>query len=192
MARVLFDYKEEAKKRILEIASQKMLEIGYQKLKMEDISNEAGISRSTLYLYFKNKDELVFEILSKIITDICEVAESSINNSLEGTDGGFFDYITIKYQDYFTIFAEVGAVVKQDDYEIITPFGRLHEVMVEQIAQHIENKYPEFTKKEKDSVIVADALLSLFMGLQTRIKLGMNNEQARVIWNTVVSSLIKP
>ncbi|NOZ33134.1 MAG: TetR/AcrR family transcriptional regulator [Alphaproteobacteria bacterium] len=40
---------------------------GLSETRMEDISAEAGLSKATLYLYFKNKDELILALLSDLL-----------------------------------------------------------------------------------------------------------------------------
>lgn len=49
---------DERGQRILDIAARLILRYGYDKTTMQDIALEAAISKSTLYLYWKNKEEL--------------------------------------------------------------------------------------------------------------------------------------
>lgn len=55
---------EEVKKAILEAAKRVFQKWGLNKTTMEDIAHEAGKGKSTLYYYFKSKDE-IFELLIK-------------------------------------------------------------------------------------------------------------------------------
>ncbi len=55
------EYREEAKRRIVEAGLEVMYEKGYCKTTMEDIANRLDVSTPALYRYFKNKDELVIE-----------------------------------------------------------------------------------------------------------------------------------
>ena len=50
----------EAKNRVCKAALECLKRLGLEKTTMTDIAKEAGISRPTLYKYFRNKDEVFF------------------------------------------------------------------------------------------------------------------------------------
>ena len=50
----------EAKSRVCKAALECLKRLGLEKTSMSDIAKEAGISRPTLYKYFKNKEEVFF------------------------------------------------------------------------------------------------------------------------------------
>ncbi|MCP9767951.1 TetR/AcrR family transcriptional regulator [Lacihabitans sp. LS3-19] len=52
--------KEEMKKRILEAAKKLFLEQGFEKTSIRNIAEEIEYSPSTIYLYFKDKNDLLF------------------------------------------------------------------------------------------------------------------------------------
>jgi AcrR family transcriptional regulator len=56
---------EERKNQILEIAKKVFAERGYYKTNIEMICNQAGVSRGTIYRYFKNKEEIFAVILEE-------------------------------------------------------------------------------------------------------------------------------
>lgn len=45
--------------RILEAARQLLIKRGFQDVILDDVAREAGVAKGTLFLHFKNKDELV-------------------------------------------------------------------------------------------------------------------------------------
>jgi TetR/AcrR family acrAB operon transcriptional repressor len=49
--------------RILVVTARLILHFGYDKTTMSDVATEAGVSKSTLYFYWKSKDELVRALL---------------------------------------------------------------------------------------------------------------------------------
>ncbi len=53
---------DERQQQILDAAASVIIRLGYDKATMGDIAEEAGLSRRTVYLYFKGKEEL-FEAL---------------------------------------------------------------------------------------------------------------------------------
>jgi AcrR family transcriptional regulator len=50
---------------ILEAARKAFSEKGYSETRVEDIASLAGISKPTIYLYFRNKEELFFSLISE-------------------------------------------------------------------------------------------------------------------------------
>ncbi len=55
--------KEERRKLILNSALQSFAKYGYHKCTMDLIAEEAELGKATLYYYFKNKDEILLEVL---------------------------------------------------------------------------------------------------------------------------------
>jgi TetR/AcrR family acrAB operon transcriptional repressor len=53
---------EEREQQILDAAATVIVRLGYDRTTMSDIADEAGVSRGTIYLYYKGKEEL-FEAL---------------------------------------------------------------------------------------------------------------------------------
>jgi AcrR family transcriptional regulator len=63
MPKVVPEYKEEAKARILNTAIEMFLKNGYKKTKMTEIASKLGVSKGALYQYYKSKDELLIEAI---------------------------------------------------------------------------------------------------------------------------------
>jgi len=55
--------KEELRRRILEEAVTLFLEQGYGGFKMRELASRLGYSATTLYMYFDNKDDLLFAVI---------------------------------------------------------------------------------------------------------------------------------
>ncbi len=66
------------------IAKKLFLEYGYEKTLMNDIAREADISKSTLYIYFKNKEEIRDYISLEAMQYLYD--ELKRNVVIEGTD----------------------------------------------------------------------------------------------------------
>jgi len=58
--------KSNTKERILEKAIDLFYEHGFVKASIRDIVRSVGITNSTVYIHFKNKDEILFDIIEKI------------------------------------------------------------------------------------------------------------------------------
>lgn len=60
------DVSEERTEQIIEAALRVFAEHGVQKARMEDVGRAAGLSKATLYLYFKTKDALIGVIMRRL------------------------------------------------------------------------------------------------------------------------------
>jgi len=60
------DVSEERKQQITEAATTVFSRLGFHKARIDDIAAEAGLSKGTLYLYYKSKDEIIASLLAKL------------------------------------------------------------------------------------------------------------------------------
>jgi AcrR family transcriptional regulator len=60
------DVSEERKGQILNAAEEVFTSKGFDEARMDDIAEETGLSKGTLYLYFKSKDDLIIAILDRL------------------------------------------------------------------------------------------------------------------------------
>ena len=91
MPKVIPEYKEAAKSKIVEAARIVFAKKGYHDATMDDIAKEVGVSKGALYSYFKSKEDLLKEIslqghqtLRTILneTGACKNLEEALERSL--------------------------------------------------------------------------------------------------------------
>jgi AcrR family transcriptional regulator len=87
------DVSEERKTQILNAAEEVFTQKGIDQARMEDIAEETGLSKGTLYLYFKSKEELVIAILDRIFLGAFKQIEARKSTELSATEaiGRFTD-----------------------------------------------------------------------------------------------------
>src|SRR6266446_1667087 len=93
MPKVVPEYKEEAKNRILEAANKVFAEKGYHEATMDDIAKRLGVSKGAIYLYFSGKEDL-FEAMCKTAPQAFkEILLSSFGNEANPIQSAtqFFD-----------------------------------------------------------------------------------------------------
>ncbi|MGE0353298.1 MAG: TetR/AcrR family transcriptional regulator [Gemmatimonadales bacterium] len=67
---------EERPEEILDAAVQVFGENGFARTRLEDIAHRAGVSKGTLYLYFRSKEDLFREMVrARIVTVVAEAEE---------------------------------------------------------------------------------------------------------------------
>jgi TetR/AcrR family transcriptional regulator len=71
---------EEARRRLLDAASQCIVRHGGARIRMGDVAEEAGVARSTLYRYFQNREDLIIGLFL-----------ARIDAALEGVAAGLDD-----------------------------------------------------------------------------------------------------
>ncbi|QBD77094.1 TetR/AcrR family transcriptional regulator [Ktedonosporobacter rubrisoli] len=82
---------DEREAQILHAATDVILRQGYDKTTMNDIAEEAGVSRGTVYLYFKGKEELFEALLYWEWRQYSQVwLEALESDPRGGTIGGFY------------------------------------------------------------------------------------------------------
>src|SRR3989442_12330 len=68
---------------ILDAATKVFVRLGFQHARMDDIVEESGLSKGTLYWYFKSKEDIINAILRRLFTGELENLESLLE--AEGT-----------------------------------------------------------------------------------------------------------
>ena len=71
------------RQKIINIATELFLTLGFKSVTMDDIANEMGISKKTIYIHFENKTKLVeattFSVFENICSGIDCICEASHN-----------------------------------------------------------------------------------------------------------------
>src|SRR5215218_4633149 len=70
--KVTSQYKTEAREKIVDAAIIAFSIQGYDRTRMDDIAETAKLSKGTLYLYFKSKEELFYAISENSIKELKE------------------------------------------------------------------------------------------------------------------------
>ncbi|MCE2773152.1 MAG: TetR/AcrR family transcriptional regulator [Bacteroidetes bacterium] len=76
----------EPKERILHAAAELFFRYGIKSITMDEIAKHLSMSKKTIYQFFRDKDEIVHELLAKDLTqhmcDFTEISQTS-NNVVE-------------------------------------------------------------------------------------------------------------
>jgi AcrR family transcriptional regulator len=156
--------------RIIEVAQAIFKKYGFRKSTMDEIAIAAGKGKSTLYHYFKSKEEVfaaviekegntMFKELNKIITaniDCKSKLKKYITTRMELIHelSNLYSAIKSDYLNHFNFIQKYR--VKYDEYEII---------FIEQILQDGINK-KEFNINEDDTKTYAYGLATALKGLE--------------------------
>jgi len=76
---------ENLRDKILEIAQELLQKKSFSDISLNNIADGCGISKGTLYYYYKNKDDIIFDIYEKYIDSLWEELIVWINNKEKDT-----------------------------------------------------------------------------------------------------------
>jgi AcrR family transcriptional regulator len=77
------------KEKIIQIATDMFLKIGFKTVTMDDIANEMGISKKTIYKYFANKELLIEEGTDKVQNEIKSSIDAIIAQNKNAIEENF-------------------------------------------------------------------------------------------------------
>lgn len=104
---------------ILSAAKRLFIEKGIVQTTMDDISKEADYSKSTVYVYFKSKDEIYNHIILEHFVLLKEAISEALNNTPGFPDSYFAicDTFVKFYEAYPLFFEEIFGEIKLPDDE---------------------------------------------------------------------------
>jgi len=97
--------KERRRELILDIAEKLFFSKGYDNVSMDDIADEIGLNKATLYIYFKNKESLFFAVVLRgalILNAMIRERVKKCKTGMEIIDAigtAYFEFID-EYPDY--------------------------------------------------------------------------------------------
>jgi AcrR family transcriptional regulator len=80
------DVSEERKDQIMSAAEDVFAKKGFDKARMDDIADKTGLSKGTLYLYYKSKDDLIIAIVDRIFQREFSSFENIDMSDMSATD----------------------------------------------------------------------------------------------------------
>jgi len=106
--------KEKRQAELLETAIEVFAKCGYQATTMDEIAEQAGVSKGMLYIYFKNKEALfgaVFRWYGNIISETMQAAICDIDDEIEQLEqiAAVWGKIAIEHRDYVPLFLDFWA-----------------------------------------------------------------------------------
>ena len=125
--------REQRQNDIINAARKLLADKDFDEVSMDEIAGEVGLGKSTLYLYFKNKESLYFAIVLRGIRIWAEMIKEEVkrgNTGLEklilyrNANRGFSN----KYPDYFRLLYSPTSIKKQFDMDKMNSSEEFQEV----------------------------------------------------------------
>jgi AcrR family transcriptional regulator len=184
MPKVVPEYKEEAKSRILDAANKVFAENGYHEATMDDIAKRLGVSKGAIYLYFSSKEDL-FEAMVK-------TAPQAFKEILYSSFGGEANPIQSATQ-FFDKMLKLSASNPGLSFEILSEASRNPSLkrILKQNREECERVLTSFLVEGRKRGIMgnnldipplANALIALWNGLETLLVTGLPVDDAKRAW----------
>ena len=127
--------KEEMREIILNAATKIINSEGYEKLSMRKIANEIDYSATTIYSYYKDKAQIIDDILNKIYIEIVINVVDALNQNEDLSIEGQFELISKVFINTMVKKEEMGkAVIRSGSNRMFEPTGDVEEFEMSGVA----------------------------------------------------------
>lgn len=183
MPKVVAEYKEQAKGRIVDAAHQVFSQKGYHETTMEDVGKTLGVSKGALYLYFTSKEELFKAIVERWEHNLREMLLSSFKDEkLTDGFGVLIDRVLMDRKGDLGLSFEFISQASRDP-SINRILKEHYDKNVKALAAFLEKKEAKGANKNRtDTRSKASALIALLIGLMGSLILGDEKTEVRQTW----------
>jgi AcrR family transcriptional regulator len=193
MPKVVPEYKEEAKRRIIEAAIDVIAERGCENLTFDQVAKKIGVTKGAVYWYFKTKEELITAVLKRFRTDFERTTfDSFYNRPIEEMMQQIFEKFTLTDTRQRAIFFEMFALaVRSSDIRHATRDYYMGLVATFEDAIRREQKQQSIDP-DADPHTMALLMVALYSGLQNFEMVWMCPDEIKDLWMDGVRHLIHP
>ncbi len=183
MPKVVPEYKEEAKKKIIAAGRQVMSKKGYDATTMDDIAAYVGVSKGALYLYLGSKDELVVEIVKALPEQVRQIA-TSMSLATDPIDSwtAILDFFLENNAEQNALIFEFLSMMVRNP-EIGKSFSGNMEIGLRNATRGVtEYQRKGIIDPDVDPRTIAFAMASLFQGIRYFLLIGVGRDELRERW----------
>jgi len=193
MPKVVPEYKEKAKLRIIEAGARVFTERGYYKTKMEDIAEALGVSKGAIYQYFKSKEQLFFVVIEFILEFRKDEMMSIIlsDNPMRIATSEFFELKISRSLQTRSFGLDLFFEAARNE-KLRARMTEVYEKTFNEFTSHIEKlKKQGIIKRDVDVVVLWRGLAALRDGLMSSIFFGANVSDAKKTWESVATIILR-
>ena len=184
MPKVVPEYKEEARSRILDAASRVFAEKGYHEATMEDVAKQLGVSKGALYLYFSSKERL-FEAMSRTAPRAFkEILNSTFNTQANPVESAtrFFDAMMKRFGSNPRLSLEILSEASRNP-ALRRVLRQNQEEYANGLASFLEGlRKMRLIDDNLELLPLAYSLIALWNGLETLVVSGLSLADAKRAW----------
>ena len=189
--RVTDQYKTEVKEKIVQAAITTFSKYGYDKTRMDDIAKSAKLGKGTLYLYFKSKEELFYDISENSIKELKEQLSKlfSKKEDLVHDAEKFYDqYRNLIHDSEKVSFEMIAESSRNPKLRKVLYEQRMkvYDIVIDYLRRQIEKG---FFRKDMDVNAIASGLVALYDGLTISKLLGISEHYNKKTWAQTIRAI---
>ena len=160
--------KRKVRKAIIEVASSIFSRFGYKKTSMDDIAREFGMGKSSLYYYFKSKED-IFEAVVVHEADVLKIALMEVLSKTKDPREKLRHYILVRMNSFRKLSNYYNAIFSEDlsHFEFIEKIRERYDM---EEVQTVENILTEGARTNTFTVenteLAAIAICTAMKGLE--------------------------
>ncbi len=193
MPKVVPEYKETAKQRIIEAGARVFIERGYYRTTMENVAEALGVSKGAIYQYFKSKQQLFFEVIEFILEAQKDEVMSKIlsDNPMYVASEEFFEMKIGRALQTRSFGLDLFFEAARNE-ELRNRMSEIYDRSYREFASHVERLKNQGTiKKDANVGIVWRGLVALRDGLISSVFFGADASDAKKTWEKVATMLLR-
>ena len=194
--KVTSEYKTEIKERIIQSAIECFSKYGLDKTTMEEVAQKADLSKGTLYLYFKSKEDLFYVICDNNLKVLKEqlsqiLATTKTKEDLVSNVEQFYEnFHRTEKRENEKIFCEIIAESARNP--------KLQKMLYEQrvktfnvVREYLDHQMEKgFFRKDTDTIAIASGFVALYDGLIASEFLGISASYSINSWRSTVRAIM--
>lgn len=187
--------KEEKRREVALACSDLIHEVGMKKITVAQVAKTAGIGKGTVYEYFDNKDDIIFEIINIHIEQYLDGFKESIKTVKNTKDKirHFFKFVLDDSEDnikHFNGYKEFLSIVLADENSAMKEFNcDTHDFFKNQLSEILEEGV-KIGDLKPESIDLAESLLIFEKGL-VLMKMSQNDHQVQEKFEHFLNTLFK-
>lgn len=192
--KVTSEYKTEVKERIIQSAVECFSKYGLDRTRMDDIAQKADLSKGTLYLYFKSKEDLFYVIcennLKVLKEQLSQIFSTTKEDLVSNAEQFYENFHKEEKRESEKVFCEIIAESARNpklQKILYTQRIKTFNVVREYLDRQIEKG---FFKKDTDTEAIASGFVALYDGLIASEFLGVSVNHSKRSWRKTVRAII--
>lgn len=190
MPRIIQEYREEVKQKIVGAAFTLFTKKGYHGTTMGEIAESLGVTKPALYRYFPGKEDLFAAVAEQARQELKGTLERSYagKNVREGSSA-LFDALLRYVPQFNTMYSEMLLLAAHNErLRTVLTQDRTEDIrVIEQfIAYQQETGFISSSLNPRTLAVACDALAN---GLLMNVMIGMDRDEAKEVWAAAVEQL---
>ncbi|SEW41012.1 DNA-binding transcriptional regulator, AcrR family [Chitinophaga arvensicola] len=191
--------KAEMRRRIVDVAVKMIVEEGYEKVSIRNIADKIEYSPATIYLYYKDKDQLLYDVQTEAFATLAKdflqkVTHTDPFKRLEQLAHAYLDFSRNHPELYdlmFIIKAPMNALVEKEKWENGDPaYDGLYHLMQECIDKKVV-KFKDATIGTLSVWAFAHGFVSLHLRGRCSKVSGVSDEEMPAIMNEAIKEYLR-